>query len=45
MSANGQVIQMDGGGIVEETIDHMGSFQVVEVEESKEQESLKLSKY
>ena len=44
MSASGQVIQMDGEGIVEETIDKLEDFQVVHVEEIKQQESLKLSK-
>ena len=35
---------MDGGAIVEETIDKMESFQVVEVEETKGQPNLKLTK-
>ena len=35
---------MDGGAIVEETIDKLESFQVVEVEESKGLPNLKLIK-
>ena len=35
---------MDGGAIIEETIDKMESFQVVEVEETKVHSNLKLTK-